>query len=77
MESTIREVTVSRDVLGGTPVFQGTRVPFDGLLDYLEAGKTVDEFVTDYPSVTREQATRALAEALHNAEEMASESLAG
>ncbi len=76
MERHVNEIQVSREILGGTPVFRGTRVPFDGLLDYLEAGKTIDEFVEDYPSVTREQASRALAEALHTAEELASESIA-
>ena len=61
MNSQIQEITVSPDILGGTPVFRGTRVPFDGLIDYLEAGETVDDFVCDYPSVTREQAAHALA----------------
>ncbi|HWF43570.1 MAG TPA: DUF433 domain-containing protein [Candidatus Kapabacteria bacterium] len=76
METQIKEITASPEILGGTPVFRGTRVPFDGLLDYLEAGKTIDNFVEDYPSVTREQAAQALAEALHTAEHIASESLA-
>ena len=60
MNSQIQEITVSPDILGGTPVFRGTRVPFDGLIDYLEAGETLDDFVLDYSSVTREQAARAL-----------------
>ena len=47
-------------ILGGTPVFVGTRVPFQALLDYLEAGDPLDEFLTDFPSVTREQAVKAL-----------------
>jgi uncharacterized protein (DUF433 family) len=76
MTSQIQEITVSPDILGGTPVFRGTRVPFDGLIDYLEAGETIDAFVRDYPSVTREQAGYALAEAMHTAEQLASESLA-
>ena len=41
--------------MGGTPVFSGTRVPVQTLLDYLEAGETIDEFLTGFPSVTREQ----------------------
>jgi len=41
------------DVLGGTPVFRGTRVPFQALLDYLEGGQTLDEFLDDFPTVTR------------------------
>jgi uncharacterized protein (DUF433 family) len=49
---------VSRDpdVMGGTAVFRGTRVPVQTLLDYLEAGDSIDEFLAGFPSVTREQA---------------------
>ncbi len=39
------------DVLGGTPVFRGTRVPFQTLLEYLEGGQTLDEFLEDFPTV--------------------------
>jgi len=49
-----------RDVLGGTPVFRGTRVPFQALLDYLEGGQTLNEFLDDFPTVTREAAIHAL-----------------
>ncbi len=48
------------DILGGTPVFVGTRVPVRTLLDYLEAGDSLREFLEDFPSVTREQAVAAL-----------------
>ena len=48
------------DILGGTPVFRGTRVPFQALLDYLEGGETLDEFLDDFPTVTREAAISAL-----------------
>jgi uncharacterized protein (DUF433 family) len=48
------------DVLGGTPVFRGTRVPFQALLDYLEGGQTLDEFLDDFPTVTRRAAVHAL-----------------
>ncbi len=51
------------EILGGTPVFIGTRVPVRTLLDYLEAGRTLDEFLDDFPSVTRKQAVAALEEA--------------
>jgi uncharacterized protein (DUF433 family) len=51
------------DILSGTLVFVGTRVPFQALLDYLEAGDPLDEFLTDFPSVTREQAVAALEQA--------------
>ena len=44
------------DILGGTPVFRGTRVPFQALLDYLEGGQNLDEFIDDFPTVTREAA---------------------
>ncbi|HEY3908334.1 MAG TPA: DUF433 domain-containing protein [Stellaceae bacterium] len=43
------------EVMGGTPVFCGTRVPVQTLLDYLEAGDTIDEFLAGFPSVTRAQ----------------------
>lgn len=48
------------EVLGGVPVFVGTRVPIKTLLDYLEAGDTLDEFLDHFPSVSREQAIAAL-----------------
>ena len=48
------------DILGGTPVFVGTRVPAQSLFDYLEGGDTLDEFLRQFPSVTREQAIAAL-----------------
>lgn len=44
------------EILGGTPVFRGTRVLIQNLFDYLEGGETLDEFLDDFPSVTREQA---------------------
>jgi uncharacterized protein (DUF433 family) len=48
------------EILGGTPVFVGTRVPVQSLFDYLEGGDTLDEFLRQFPSVTREQAVIAL-----------------
>lgn len=48
------------DILGGTPVFIGTRVPIETLLDYLEAGDSIDEFLDHFPSVSREQAISVL-----------------
>ena len=50
-------------ILGGTPVFRGTRVPFQALLDYLEGGQTLDEFLDDFPTVSREIAVAALEQA--------------
>ena len=51
------------DIHSGEPVFRGTRVPFQTLLDYLEAGDTLDQFLEQYPGVTRQQAIAALEEA--------------
>jgi uncharacterized protein (DUF433 family) len=48
------------DILSGTPVFVGTRVPVQSLFDYLEGGDTLDEFLRQFPSVRREQAIAAL-----------------
>ena len=48
------------ETLGGTPVFVGTRVPFQTLIDYLEGGHPLDDFLDDFPSVSREQAVAAL-----------------
>ena len=66
---TSKTAVVHRDpeILGGTPVFVGTRVPAQTLFDYLEGGETLDEFLHQFPSVKREQALSAL--------EMARESL--
>ena len=50
-----KTTVVCPDVMGGTPVFCGTRVPVQALLDYLEAGETIDEFLASFPSVSREQ----------------------
>jgi len=57
LKSVIRR---SRDVLGGIPVFAGTRVPVQSLIDYLEAGQTLGEFLEDFPTVNREQAIAVL-----------------
>jgi uncharacterized protein (DUF433 family) len=51
------------EILGGTPVFVGTRVPAQALFGYLEGGETLDEFLHQFPSVTREQAIAALEQA--------------
>ena len=48
------------EILGGTPVFCGTRVPVKNLIDYLAAGDSLDRFLDDFPSVRREQAIAAL-----------------
>jgi uncharacterized protein (DUF433 family) len=53
-------VTVSPKVMGGTPVFAGTRVPVEFLFEHIEAGDTLDDFLDGYPSVTREHAIAVL-----------------
>ena len=51
------------EILGGEPVFRGTRVPFKILMEYLEGGDTLDQFLEQYPSVSRELAIAAIEEA--------------
>ena len=51
------------EIMGGTPVFVGTRVPVQSLFDYLEAGESLDEFLDDFPSVAREVAVAVLEQA--------------
>jgi uncharacterized protein (DUF433 family) len=51
------------EILSGIPCFRGTRVPFKNLIDYLEGGHSLDEFLRQFPSVTREMAIQALEEA--------------
>ena len=53
-------VQTDPEILGGTPVFRGTRVPVKNLLDYLAAGDSLDQFLDDFPTVKREQAVAAL-----------------
>ena len=53
-------IYVDTDILGGTPVFWGTRVPIKNLFDYLETGETVDDFLRDFDSVKRNQAIHIL-----------------
>ncbi|MGH7604633.1 MAG: DUF433 domain-containing protein [Gemmatimonadaceae bacterium] len=56
-------ITSAPDILGGTPVFAGTRVPVQTLLDYLEGGESIDDFLEGFPSVKREQVITFLEEA--------------
>jgi uncharacterized protein (DUF433 family) len=56
-------ISRSPDVMGGTAVFSGTRVPVQTLLDYLEAGESIDDFLAGFPSVSREQVIAFLEEA--------------
>lgn len=56
-------ITVSPEILSGTPVFTGTRVPVKNLFDYLETGSNTDAFLQDFPTVSREVAVAVLQEA--------------
>ena len=56
-------ITSTPDILGGTPVFSGTRVPVQTLIEYLEGGHSIDEFLDGFPSVSREQVIAFLEEA--------------
>ena len=56
-------ITSDPEIMSGAPVFAGTRVPFQTLLDYLEAGQPLSEFLEDFPTVSRERAVTALEQA--------------
>jgi uncharacterized protein (DUF433 family) len=56
-------ITINPKILGGTPVFTGSRVPVESLFDYLKRGRSVDEFLEQFPTVTREQVQQLLDEA--------------
>ena len=56
----MKNIAIDPEVLGGTPVFVGTRVPVQSLFDHLEAGDSLDVFLEDLPSVTRQQAVAML-----------------
>jgi uncharacterized protein (DUF433 family) len=56
-------ISVSSEIMSGTPVFTGTRVPIQTLLDYLKAGDSIDDFLDGFPTVTREQVIKFLEEA--------------
>jgi uncharacterized protein (DUF433 family) len=60
MSSRVDVIVKDPDILGGTPVFRGTRVPVKNLLDCLKGGHTLDKFLDEFPSVTRDAAIAAL-----------------
>jgi len=64
-------ITASPDVMGGTPVFAGTRVPVQTLLDYLKASESIDDFLEGFPSVSKEQVIAFLEEAEEQIAKMA------
>ncbi len=63
MASTSDVIVRDREILGGTPVFRGTRVPLQALFDSLEGGETLEEFLQGFPTVSREMAIAALEQA--------------
>ncbi|MDQ3020343.1 MAG: DUF433 domain-containing protein [Bacteroidota bacterium] len=56
-------INIDPETMGGTPVFTGTRVPIQALFDYIETGETIEEFLENFPSVSREQAVEVLKKA--------------
>ena len=58
-------ININPEILGGTPVFRGTRVPIETLFDHLESGITIDAFLDDYPTVSKEQVIQVLELAGH------------
>jgi uncharacterized protein (DUF433 family) len=55
-----RSIVIDKEILGGTPVFAGTRVPVKNLFDYLEEGETIAEFIEDFPAVSKKQVNAVL-----------------
>ncbi len=53
-------INIDSEIMGGTPVFNGTRVPVKNLFDYLETGETIETFIKDFDTVTREQVLKVL-----------------
>ena len=72
-------ITTDSEILGGTPVFAGTRVPVKNLFDYIETGETIDEFLNDFEGVKREQVIKILElshKLVNNAIEILNENIA-
>ncbi len=62
----MKDITIAPELLGGIPVFCGTRVPVQALFDYLEAGDPLDAFLENYPDVPRDQAVRVMEASRHS-----------
>ncbi len=69
----MKVINIDKEILGGTPVFKGTRVPTKNLFDYLETGETIDEFLDDFPSVKREQVMKLFPEILNELQQIVKE----
>ncbi len=63
MKSKVNPVNIDKEILGGTPVFRGTRVPIQSLFDYLEGNYTLEQFLDDFPTVKKQQALTVLKDA--------------
>ncbi|MEA2162829.1 MAG: hypothetical protein QOK37_956 [Thermoanaerobaculia bacterium] len=63
MTTAVQVIQIDPEILGGTPVFIGTRVPVQALIDYIEGGHPLADFLDDFPTVSREQAVAALEQA--------------
>jgi uncharacterized protein (DUF433 family) len=61
-----KHINIDSDILSGTPVFNGTRVPIQNLFDYIEGGEDLNEFLDDFPSVSKEAALAVLEMAKHS-----------
>ncbi|MDX2302234.1 MAG: DUF433 domain-containing protein [Microscillaceae bacterium] len=76
----MKVIHIDKEILGGTPVFYGTRVPIKNLFDYLETGESIDEFLDDFPTVKKEQVLKLLElsqKILQNSSEILHENFAG
>ena len=76
---TYKAINIDPEIMGGTPVFTGTRVPIQSLFDYLEGGDTLEDFLDGFPTVEREKAIEVLkiAERLVSKSELLNEDIAG
>lgn len=76
---THKSINIDPEIMGGTPVFKGTRVPIKSLFDYLEGGDTLEEFLDNFPSVKKELAIEVLqiAEKLITSEKILNENITG
>jgi uncharacterized protein (DUF433 family) len=70
-------VHIDPEIMSGTPVFVGTRVPFQTLIDYLEGGQPLSEFLEDFPTVSKEQAVAALEQAKEDVKQRMRRRIAG
>lgn len=73
-------INIDPEILGGTPVFEGTRVPVKNLFDYLETGESIDDFLEDFEGVKREQVVKLLEfseKLIHSSTDLLNENIVG